>query len=305
LPGRGYYFDFYDQLDNSLEIHKSIVQEIEGLTKRTLVAYVANLGFPGDALVQNDIDAIEGILRSMNLQADKDDLDLLIESPGGTPDAAERLVRICRTYSKSFRAVVVGQAMSAATLASLGSDELVMGATSGLGPIDPQMVYRTKDGVFQRPAKSIIDAYTSAVAAAQQAVAQGQPADPFLHILDKLDVSFVIECLRAREWTKKVGMELLAKGLMKGKTPAEIETVVDRLIMMGDTTYHARPFWHETGTELGLNVKYLPPQDPLWEKLWELLLRMKNYTARKQLSKYTACRNGGIELRVQVVQLGG
>ncbi len=305
MPKRGYYFDFFDELENSAEIHKGIVREIEELTKRTLVAYVANIGHPGGALVPADMETIEGILRSLDLKPDKDDLDLLIESPGGTPDAAERLVRICRTYSKSFRALVVGEAMSAATLASLGADELVMGATSSLGPIDPQMAYVTKERAVLRPAKSIIDAYTHAVSAAQQAIANNQPADPFLHLLDNLDISFVIECLRARSATKRVATDLLTSGLMKGRPKPEIEGVVDQLIKMGDDTYHARPFWHESAKQLGLNLRYLPPEDPLWEKLWQLLLRLKNYTIRKQLAKYSVCRSGGIELRVQLLQLGG
>lgn len=305
MPGRGYYFDFFDEMENSLEIHKVIIRDIEAQTGRTLVAQVSNFGLPGGALVPADIETFEGIFRSLNLQSDKDDLDLMLESPGGTPDAAELLVRTCRTYSKSFRAIVVGQAMSAATLASLGSDELVMGATSSLGPIDPQMVYATGEGAVLRPAKSIIDAYTGAVSAAQAAIANNQPADPFLHILDRLDVPFVVDCLRARAWTKKVGTELLGSRLMKGRPQSEIDGAVDKLIKMGDETYHARPFWHETASELGLKVRFLPTQDPLWEKLWQLLLRMKHYALRKQLAKYTVSRTGGIESRVQIIKLGG
>src|SRR6266568_2473114 len=125
MSGRGSYFDLFDQMENSLEIHKPLIRDIEAVTGRSLVAYVSNFGHPGGAMMPADLETFEGTFRSLNLQAEKDDLDLLIESPGGTPDAAELLVRTCRTYSKSFRVIVVGQAMSAATLASLGSDELV------------------------------------------------------------------------------------------------------------------------------------------------------------------------------------
>src|SRR6266540_2206760 len=182
MPGRGFYFDFHDDVSNSAEIHKLLVNEIEALTGRAFIAYVASPtpGHPGAALLPLDIESIEGILQSLKLDRKTHDLDFMIESPGGTLDAAERLVRVCRTYTRNLRTIVVGQAMSAATLFCLGSDELLMGESSNIGPIDPQMVYHTKDGQFMRRAKSTIDAFSQAVSAAQQAIRDNQPADPFL-----------------------------------------------------------------------------------------------------------------------------
>jgi hypothetical protein len=307
MPGRGFYLDFHDEVSNSAEIHKPLVSEIEALTGRAFIAYVASPapGHPGAALLPLDIESIEGIMQGLKLDRKTHDLDFMIESPGGTLDAAERLVRVCRAYSRNFRTIVVGQAMSAATLFCLGSDELLMGETSNIGPIDPQMVYQTKDGQFMRPAKSIIDAFSQAVSAAQEAIRNNQPADPFLHILDRLDVSFVIDSLRAREATKRVGSDLLTTGLMKNAPPKDIQVVVEELMKVGDESYHGRPFWHETARKQGLSVNVLPPQDALWTKCWQLQIRMKNYAMTRQLAKYMVCRSGGLEQRVQIVQVGG
>jgi len=66
------------------------------------------------------------------------ELDLLIHSPGGSPEAAEQMVNYLRSQFDYIRAIVPLQAKSAATMIALGCDEVVLGEHSELGPIDPQ-----------------------------------------------------------------------------------------------------------------------------------------------------------------------
>lgn len=67
------------------------------------------------------------------------DLDLILHSPGGSPQAAEQMLNYLRTQFDHIRAIVPLQAKSAATMMALGCDEIVMGDHSELGPIDPQI----------------------------------------------------------------------------------------------------------------------------------------------------------------------
>lgn len=65
---------------------------------------------------------------------------LVLKSPGGQVEPAYLISKLCRRKSKSkFLVCVPGEAKSAATLLSLGADEIHMGAMSELGPIDPQI----------------------------------------------------------------------------------------------------------------------------------------------------------------------
>ena len=66
-------------------------------------------------------------------------LDLLLQSPGGDIDKAENIVYMCRNRFSSFRVIVPESAKSAATLIALAADSIIMGYTSELGPIDPQI----------------------------------------------------------------------------------------------------------------------------------------------------------------------
>lgn len=60
------------------------------------------------------------------------DLDLILHSPGGSPQAAEQMLNYLRTQFDHIRAIVPLQAKSAATMMALGCDEIVMGDHSEL-----------------------------------------------------------------------------------------------------------------------------------------------------------------------------
>jgi membrane-bound ClpP family serine protease len=66
-------------------------------------------------------------------------LDLILHSPGGSAEAADRLVRYMRSKYSDVRVIIPLAAMSAATMWALGGDRIVMGKHSQLGPIDPQV----------------------------------------------------------------------------------------------------------------------------------------------------------------------
>lgn len=70
----------------------------------------------------------------------KKDIFLILRSPGGEVEPAYLISKMCNRYKLAkFVVGIPADAKSAATLLSLGADELHMGAMSELGPIDPQI----------------------------------------------------------------------------------------------------------------------------------------------------------------------
>ena len=63
---------------------------------------------------------------------------LIIHSSGGQIEPAYLISKCCKEYSAKFVVSIPRKAKSAATLISLGADEIHMGIMSELGPIDPQ-----------------------------------------------------------------------------------------------------------------------------------------------------------------------
>jgi hypothetical protein len=91
------------------------------------------------------------------------ELDLFLHSPGGDPDAVEQICSYLRTRFDHVRAVVPLNAMSAATMMALSADEVLMGAHSQLGPIDPQMTIGMPEGPRTYSAQAIKDQFALAV----------------------------------------------------------------------------------------------------------------------------------------------
>ena len=64
---------------------------------------------------------------------------MYIETPGGSGETAEEVVKFLRNNFDTVSFVVSGEAKSAGTIIVLSGDEILMTETGSLGPIDAQM----------------------------------------------------------------------------------------------------------------------------------------------------------------------
>src|SRR5580658_5745100 len=71
-------------------------------------------------------------------------LDLILETPGGSGEVAEDLVKAMRGKYEDVAVIVPGYAKSAGTIMAMAADEILLGPFSGLGPIDAQIFYQGK-----------------------------------------------------------------------------------------------------------------------------------------------------------------
>jgi hypothetical protein len=306
MESRGFIYGLMDQLENNANIHRQLVHELEEKVQRTIIVYHANLGHPGSLMLDPDAELLDNILSTIDRDKYSKNMDLFVHSPGGLPEAAAKIVRVCRSYSKSFRVVVPSTAMSAATLLAMGADEIVMSDTSKLGPIDPQMPNTDRSGrQFLRPAKSFIDAFSMLISEAHQAIGQGRPAQAFLHLLSAQDPSWIIECVRSRKATEQLAKTFLKENMLKDKTEADIEQVVKTFITAGDEGTHGSPIFYDKAQTNGLRIKHEDKDGDVWKLVRELFVRLDHYVSAKGLAKYFLSRTGGIDMNVQVKPLGG
>lgn len=85
-------------------------------------------------------DSIEFIIRQIQLIPDDcKEIDFLIISNGGDPITALRVISLLRERFSKISVLLPYVAYSAATVLSLGADEIVMHPYSNLGPVDPQL----------------------------------------------------------------------------------------------------------------------------------------------------------------------
>jgi hypothetical protein len=90
------------------------------------------------------------------------ELDLILHSPGGSPEAAESVVCYLRGIFTNIRVIVPHLAMSAATMIACAANRVVMGQHSFLGPTDPQLLLNTPLGPRAVPAQAIIEQFQRA-----------------------------------------------------------------------------------------------------------------------------------------------
>lgn len=143
-------------------LRRKYLKELSSLTGRATIVYATawmetKAGVDPSAH-QISLADVQGFMETISGVTEKD-LDLFLHSPGGSAEGAESILEYLRTQFDHIRVVVPIAAMSAATMLALGADEIVMGAQSQLGPIDPQFTIQTPEGPRSAPGQAIVDQF--------------------------------------------------------------------------------------------------------------------------------------------------
>lgn len=126
-----------DVADEYFEELRKTALKIVNTRKRSLfVMYYP----PGGSITEMDIEQIYDELKDNVGDEKLDDLDLLLHTLGGSPDAAYLITQILHDFSDSVTVLVPERAMSAGTLICLGTNEIKLGAHATLSPIDISLV---------------------------------------------------------------------------------------------------------------------------------------------------------------------
>ena len=134
------------------------IQNLARISRRAVIVYASGwLLKPqlAEAAFAVEADDVHALMECCN-DVEGRELDLILHSPGGTPEAAEQILNYLRTQFDNIRCFVPLQAKSAATMIALGCDEIVLGLHSELGPIDPQILVPVPEGQRFAPAHAIL-----------------------------------------------------------------------------------------------------------------------------------------------------
>lgn len=136
-------------------------------------------------------------------------LTLLLHTPGGDPNAAAAVVDYLRSKFKQFEVIVPSLAMSAGTMISLGSDKIVMGRQSQLGPIDPQL------GIGGRSvsARAVVEQFERASREVKEDLTSAHVWAP---ILQSLGPALLQEAQNALDYSESMVAGWLSKHMLSG-----------------------------------------------------------------------------------------
>jgi len=278
--------------------HKILIPQYEEKEKRKLIVYVAKIGNQKSAINPDDIAPIGSMLANCGCV---ENLDLLIQSPGGSGVTAEKIVEMCRSYAKKeFRVIVPNMAKSAATIISLGADKVVMGYCSELGPIDAQKFINVGGVPQQLSAQSFISARENLIKELAKAKSEGKEFIGYLQQLSSSTVepAFIEECKRELNFAIDLVKKWLPQYMLKIKNPTwnqkrlkQKATAIAKNLSSADKRFaHGRMIGSQECEDLGLNVLTLQKEDSSWNIIWEIYLRseiflMVNSNPQQQAAK--------------------
>ena len=235
---------------------RRLVREIEAETGRTLLCYVSR-----GSIDEPDTYHLTRLLEAID---QRERITLLLDSPGGDVDAAEKFVHllreVCESPSDSMPAlevVVPRRAKSAATLIALGADRIVMSDSSELGPIDPQFPH-AGDWV---PVFALLRAYEKA----EERCAKFPDNTAFAMAFGNIDL-VLVEALRQAQSRARTCAENLLKRQGGSYTAAPAVLMdVDRF------PSHGQMIDWRTAKEIGIpQVHFQDRRTPIWRRYWRL-----------------------------------
>jgi len=252
-------------------LRKELIQKLQESLGGMVILYFT--AFSDERVIISDTDAemIENILSVEHEKGSK--IFLVLNSPGGLPLAAERIVNICRAYSNErFEVIVPHMAKSAATLICFGASCIHMSPTAELGPVDPQIQYIDDAGEKQWiSAEEYIKSYKQLMSKAVSS--KTGRIEALVQQLMRYDARYIERLKSAQALSEKISIRLLKTGMMPKFTEATIKKKITDFLIHRRTAAHGRMITMEEAEKCGLNIKRIKLRSELWNLLWELFIR--------------------------------
>ena len=280
------------------------IDQVTQKTGRPLVVYASACTSSAKGLSSShlQIDQSDRVgFRDMFENLEGPNVDLLLHSPGGFPEAAESIVQEIRRNFTHVRVVVPAYAKSAATMIAMAGNEILLDPDAELGPIDPQMI--TPNGIA--PAEAIKEQFQKAEKAVQ--------SDPtkiaiWMPILQPMGPSLLVQCDNAIRLSKDLVRDWLSNYMFAGTKEAteKASKVVDYLSDHKKFKSHARSVKLEHLKPFDLALVNLRNDPDLHRFVWELYCTVDILFANTPMYKILYNSVGDAMVRqTQAIQLVG
>lgn len=239
-------------------VRKKYITALSAHTGRNTILYATKWTQPGasdPSMIQIVLEDVQGLMEVVHGLDGSKGLDLVLHSPGGSPDAAEAIVHYLRSKFDDIRVIVPHAAMSAATMLTCASDRIVMGKHSSLGPIDPQFIVNTRTGPTALPAQAILDQFDLAKADCKNPQLLGAWAP----ILPVYGPSLLVQSKNALLLAEELVTEWLTRWMFANDADAKAKATAVAKQLADHTAFksHGRPIHRERAKQMGLVVEDL------------------------------------------------
>lgn len=250
------------------KLRQDCYKDIEQYRQRPLLVYVTKF-FETSQGTPNFIDFsdVEGWVDLVNSVKDSKVVDVLLHSPGGRPDATERLVDILRNNFEEVNFLIPHSAYSAATMLALSGDNIILHPSAVLGPIDPQ-INGIPARVIKRGFEKIKDKLSKEGAEALL---------PYIPLIEKHSLELLELCEDSEKLSTELVTDWLGKYMFKGKKDADgkIEEAVKYFSNYDEHLIHTRPLSIDKLSKLKLNI--ITADETLQDLMWEAYILINGF----------------------------
>lgn len=281
-----------DAIEEGKDKRSNLIEQLEQKLNGNVITYISNLIDPFCLIEHQDIELLMDLIGSLDR---KDNLYLILSSTGGDINAAEKIIQLCRDFCESFYVIIPMLAKSAATIISLGSDIILMGSCSELGPIDAQIVSVTPAGSkVVIPARTFAEAYDFLQ---EEILVHNKPPQMIMPMLINIDPIMLQNCKNSLRHGYSIAEKWLKKHMWKEDENKAIE-IAKRL--NEDFISHGSVINHQEAINIGLKVKYFPIDSEEWRLIWEYYIRTVYFLNRTQKTKVFESKNVSLNRKVIV-----
>ncbi len=237
---------------------------IRAIQRRDSTPFISYIAGPSAEISRQDTIYFNDLLHNLPSPSN---LDLMLHTPGGDIDAAEKLMVAIRgrVGPLRLRVIVPDFAKSAGTLIAIGADQILMSDTSELGPIDPQVTSTDSGGnCVRHPVQAYLQAYKSL-----EKRLKDNPNDVAAQaMLAKLDPAVVVLFESIRTRARKFAEKQLKAGMCRNG--GNYTAIADQLIDPERWPTHGQVIDWEDANAMGIKATRLDPTDERWTEYWRL-----------------------------------
>lgn len=235
---------------NLYELRRTCYQEIELLRGRPLLVYAVKFPLPPvqpQPPISIDLDDLDGFTDLVDSASDGNEVDVLLHSPGGSPEATERIVLLLRSYFNHVTFLIPHSAYSAATMLALSGDQIILNPGASLGPIDPQI-----NGI---PTRALRRGFEKARKALQESGPDALPA--YVPLIEKYSLELLEICEDYEQLSRELVSVWLSKYMFRDDATQQdkIDAAVRFFADYDTHKTHSRPLVYDKVKDLGLNIE--------------------------------------------------
>lgn len=239
-------------------VRRKYLSSLSAHTNRNVILYASAFTQKGGAPELQSVteEDVQGMIEVAHGLDKGKPVDLIVHSPGGSPEAAEGIVEYLHAQFPEVRVVIPQIAMSAATMIACSGSSIVMGKHSNIGPVDPQLIINSPSGQTSNPAKAIIDQFYKALKEVNEPNKQA-----WAILLNQYGPSVITQCENYIKMSEALVRDWLGRFMFKCEPAQSRDVIINRIASFlanhDNFRSHGRHISREKAEKIGLHIEHL------------------------------------------------